>query len=208
MWIHDQHGPNLVNKQSRASCKSRSNQKKIGSFQLAVEPSYPPERFPRASIVAVCCDHRSVLHVVKGAVTAVKIVLLITRVIIICVFKSYQRVIYPSIYFYSIYTNPIYILYTTVKYKQFMRRDMTWTHGPSHELNSQLVKLPCYSSVGGSNYDSGTSRQLRHEKNSTQRVVIVTFYQLCVHINFNSTSKFNFLILGQQTRYFLFDVVG
>jgi hypothetical protein len=39
-----------------------------------------------------------------------------------------------------------------------MRRDMTWTHGPSHELNSQLVKLPCYSSVGGSNYDSGTSR--------------------------------------------------
>jgi hypothetical protein len=58
----------------------------------------------------------------------------------------------------SIYTNLIYILYTIVKYKQFMRRDMTWTHGPSHELNSQLVKLPCYSSVGGSNYDSGTSR--------------------------------------------------
>ena len=29
----------------------------------------------------------------------------------------------------------IYILYTIVKYKQFMRRDMAWTHGPCHAYN-------------------------------------------------------------------------
>lgn len=129
MWIHDQHGPSLVNKQSRATCQLQFpiQPKKDGSFQLAGELVTPLKDFLEPPLLLLV-----VIIVVKGAVTAVKIILLITKVIIICVSKSYQRFIHPSIYFYSIHTNLIYILYTIVKYKQFMGRDMTWTHGPSH----------------------------------------------------------------------------